>query len=109
MIAYNFLSVLTLLPTEAGGRKKPVFSHYRPSFSFNTKQFFSGEVVFVNVAELRPGETTMAEIKLLPSRHIRHNLKSGDTFAISEGNKIVGTGVIRRIDNKEEVELSEKA
>ena len=103
MIVYNFLTTLSLLPTEAGGRKKSVFSHYRPSFSFNTKQHFSGEVVFVQVEELHPGETAMAEVRLLPSRYIRHNLKSGDTFAISEGNKIVGTGVIRRIDKKEEV------
>lgn len=97
LIAYNFIAILTLLPTENGGRKRPVFDSYRPSFSFSSKNLISGEISFPHCDILVPGSTAIANIKLLPSRHIRQNLKSGDSFTILEGNKLVGTGVIQNI------------
>ena len=102
-ITYNFTATLSLFPTENGGRKKPVYDHYRPSFSFSTAKHFSGEVSFPMLTELKPGGTATAFIKLLPSRHIRHNLKSGDAFTILEGDKIVGTGVIQQIESENKV------
>jgi len=51
-IAYNFTAILSLLPTKEGGRKKPVMNHYRPSFSFGSKQHFSGEIVFIDADEI---------------------------------------------------------
>jgi elongation factor Tu len=94
--AYKFTAILTLLPTENGGRRKPVYDHYRPSFSFSSKNHISGEISFPDNEFLEPGSTASADI-LLPSRHIRQNLKSGDSFTILEGNKLVGTGVIKVI------------
>ena len=38
---------------------------------------------------------------MMPSSHIRQSLKEGDTFSILEGNKIVGTGIIREVKKKE--------
>src|SRR5579872_3823518 len=102
-IAYNFTAILSLFPTENGGRKKPVYNHYRPSFVFSTHQHFSGEISFVNRQELQPGETANVVVKLLPSRHIRQNLKSGDSFTIVEGDKIVGSGVIQRIEQENKI------
>jgi translation elongation factor EF-Tu-like GTPase len=96
-IAYNFTAILTLLPTQNGGRKRPVFDNYRPSFSFSSKNLISGEISFPEKDQVDPGTTAIAHIKLLPSKIIRHNLKSGDSFTILEGNKLVGTGVIKDI------------
>jgi len=103
LTTYNFTAILSLLPTENGGRKKSVYDHYRPSFSFNTLNHISGEVSFPDIDELKPGGTTTAMIKLLPSKHIRQNLKSGDAFTILEGEKIVGTGIIQQIQNAKKV------
>ena len=97
-IAYNFTATLSLLPTDQGGRKKPVFNHYRPSFSFGSKQHYSGEIIFSSVNELQPLHTATAQIKLLPSKHISEHLKPGVTFKIFEGQKIVGIGLISSID-----------
>ncbi len=95
--AYNFTATVTLIPTENGGRKKPVYDHYRPAFSFSTKNSISGEIIFPDLNELLPGSTAIANVKLLPSKHIRQNLKSGDAFTILEGTKLIGTGVIKQI------------
>lgn len=97
---YNFTATFSLFPTENGGRKNPVYNYYKPSFSFNSANQVSGEVSFPELEELSPGDTTTAYIKLLPSKHIRQNLKKGDSFTILEGLKIVGAGVIQRIDNR---------
>ena len=100
LTSYNFTATLSLFPTENGGRKTPVYNHYRPSFAFNSVNQFSGEVSFPELDELSPGGTTVAYVKLLPSKHIRHNLKAGDSFTILEGAKIIGTGVIQNIEEE---------
>lgn len=96
-IAYNFIATITLLPTGQGGRKKPVFTGYRPSFAFNTEKHYSGEIRLIDRIELRPGQTSKVHIKLLPAKTIRKNLKATDAFSITEGNKTVGIGVIEEV------------
>ncbi len=98
--------MLSLFPTQDGGRKKPVYNYYKPSFSFNTQQHFSGEMSLVNKQELNPGDTAIALIKLLPSRHIRQNRKSGDAFTILEGDRIIGTGVIQKIEIENKIPIT---
>lgn len=100
LITYNFTATVTLFPTGNGGRKKPVFNHYRPSFSFNTLNHVSGEMSFPDKGELRPGGTAIADVKLLPSKHIRTNLKAGDSFTMLEGDKVIGTGVISKVKHE---------
>ena len=99
-IAYNFTAELSLLSTSSGGRKKPVYNHYRPSFSFGSKQHFSGEIIFPDLNELQPGNSAIATVKLLPSRNISENLKAGAMFKILEGEKVVGMGIINSIDDE---------
>ena len=94
---YNLTAIISLLPTELGGRKKSVATGYRPSFSFNSQQHYSGEISLVNPPELNPGDSGMAIIKLLPARTIRKNLKPKDAFTISEGNKTIGSGIIEAV------------
>lgn len=100
---YNFTALLSMLPTEQGGRKRPVYSHYRPAFSFSTVNQFSGEISFDDREELKPGSTATVEVKLLPSRHIPQKLKNGDAFTILEGDKVVGTGVIQHIKDEHRI------
>lgn len=100
---YNFTAMVALFPTENGGRKSPVYDHYRPSFGFNSANQFSGEVSFPDMGVLKPGGTANAVIKLLPSRHIRQHLKTGDSFTILEGDKVVGTGVIQAIQQEKQL------
>jgi translation elongation factor EF-Tu-like GTPase len=102
-IEYDFTAMISLFPTENGGRKRPVYSHYRPSFSFNTKMHFCGEILFLNKEEVMPGDIAVASVRLLPARYIRRNLKSGDAFTILEGSNIVGSGVIQNIEKNKEV------
>jgi translation elongation factor EF-Tu-like GTPase len=103
---YNFTALLSLLPTGNGGRKRPVYNHYRPSFSFSTANQFSGEIAFVDQEELKPGGTAKIEVKLLPSRYVPLKLKGGDSFTIMEGNKVVGTGVIQEIRDERRIPAS---
>ncbi len=103
---YNFTALLSLLPTENGGRKRPVYDHYRPSFSFNTSNVFSGEISFIGLEELKPGRTASVKVQLLPSRYVPVNLKGGDSFTIMEGEKIVGTGVIQEINDEHRIPRS---
>ncbi len=99
--SYDFTAMVALFPTEYGGRKRPVYSHYRPGFSFNTKMQFCGEMSFLNKEEVMPGDTALASVKMLPARYIRRNLKRGDAFTILEGDHIVGSGVIQSIELNE--------
>jgi elongation factor Tu len=98
-LAYNLKATITLFPTEQGGRKKPVYTGYRPSFAFNTEKHYSGEIKLIARKELQPGQTSKAYIKLLPAKTIRKNLKPADAFSINEGNKTIGSGVIEEVDH----------
>lgn len=94
---YTFEATITLLPSENGGRRKPVFNGYRPSFAFNTLQHYSGEIRLIGRTQLNPGETTRAKIKLLPAKTIRKNIRAADSFTINEGGRVVGTGGIQKV------------
>jgi translation elongation factor EF-Tu-like GTPase len=94
---YDIKAIITLFPTDQGGRKGPVRTGYRPSFSFNTEKYYCGEIRLIARKELQPGQTTKAYIKLLPAKTIRKNLKPADAFRITEGNKTIGSGIIEEV------------
>ena len=93
-ITYDLTAKISLFPTEMGGRKKSVASGYKPSFSFNSLQHYTGEIHLINITELKPGYTGLAVIKLLPARTIRKNLKPNAALTITEGSKTIGSGII---------------
>jgi elongation factor Tu len=95
---YNLKAIITLFPTDQGGRKNPVYTGYRPSFAFNTEKYYSGEIRLIARKELQPGQTSKAYIRLLPAKTIRKNLKPADAFRITEGNKTIGSGIIEKVD-----------
>ena len=95
---YDIRAIITLLPTDQGGRKGPVRTGYRPSFAFNTEKYYCGEIRLIARKELQPGQTSKAFIRMLPAKTIRKNLKAADAFRITEGTKTVGIGVIEKVD-----------
>jgi translation elongation factor EF-Tu-like GTPase len=95
---YNIRAIITLFPTDQGGREKPVYTGYRPSFAFNTERYYCGDIRLIARKELQPGQTSKAFIRLLPAKTIRKNLKPADAFRITEGTKTVGTGVIEKVE-----------
>ena len=96
-ITYNLKATVSLLPTAFGGRENPVQSGYKPSFGFNTANHYCGQIDLLEVDTLLPGETGSVEIKLLPAKTLRKNLKEFDAFCITEGNKPVGTGYLTEV------------
>ncbi|HEY4965316.1 MAG TPA: hypothetical protein VII28_02910, partial [Puia sp.] len=93
-----FRARIALFSTEMGGRKNPVYNGYRPSFGFNTANYYSGQIRLIGKKILRPGRSSFVKIDLLPARTIRKNLKPNDSFIIAEGNKIIGTGVLEKVE-----------
>ncbi len=95
-ITYSLSAKISLLPTELGGRKKPIQTGYKPAFAFNSSNHYSGEIRLVGRKELNPGDSGSVVIRLLPARTIRKTLKANDAFIIAEGSKTIGTGIIEK-------------
>jgi len=95
---YTLIANITLLDSVEGGRKKPVYTGYRPSFIFKSSQHYSGEITLLGKKLLNPGETTRVEIKLLPTSSLKR-LKPMEAFTISEGTKKIGDGIINEVSS----------
>lgn len=100
-ILYDIEVFIRLTPTERGGRKKPIYNGYKPSFTFDSQKHFSGEIHLLDKRELMPGESAHALVKLLPALNIKPDLRIGDNFSIFEGSKLVGLGDVENIVKKE--------
>ncbi len=96
-----------LTPSE-GGRKSGVASGYRGQFFYDGNDY-DGFQLFPDFAPgtfVQLGEEVRAFVQFLQSRweevH-RHRLQLGKTFEIREGDRIVGTGIVTRleVDEKE--------
>ncbi len=98
---YTINAIISLLPTENGGRKNSIYNNFKPNFSFHTKRIYCGEIKLNNKEELKPGESAEVIIRLLPARTIPKNLTINDSFIISEGAKVIGTGVIKELMKQE--------
>ncbi len=82
-----------VLSKEEGGRKTPFFSGYRPQFYFRTTDV-TGAVKLLGDAEMcMPGDNVKLEVELIKPVA----LNDGSRFAIREGGRTVGSGVITKI------------
>ena len=96
----DFISVLSYLKTEDGGRKTPATSGYRPQVKFEfDKMQTSGQQTFIDKKTVYPGDTVEAAIKILSTAHFHGRLKEGMAFEFREGPKLIGHGVIKYILN----------
>ena len=82
-----------ILKKEEGGRHTPFFSKYRPQFYFRTTDV-TGEVVLEKGTEMvMPGDDAKFTVKLITPIAMNDKLN----FAIREGGKTVGAGVVTKI------------
>lgn len=96
----DFIAILKYRTTEEGGRSTPAKSGYRPTIKFTfDKMLTSGMQTFLNKVEVHPGDTVEASIKILSEPHFRGRLEEGMEFIFTEGNRIIGTGIIQKIIN----------
>ena len=82
-----------VLKKEEGGRHTPFFSKYRPQFYFRTTDV-TGEVELPSGTEMvMPGDDAKFKVKLITPIAMSEKLN----FAIREGGKTVGAGVVTKI------------
>ncbi|HVX48301.1 MAG TPA: elongation factor Tu [Candidatus Saccharimonadales bacterium] len=90
----EFDSEVYILTKEEGGRHTPFFKGYKPQFYFRTTDV-TGEVELPADKEMvMPGDTVTFKVKLLAPIAMEQGLR----FAIREGGRTVGAGVVTKID-----------
>jgi elongation factor Tu len=91
---HRFNGEVYVLTAEEGGRKSPFFTGYRPQFYFRTTDV-TGTIKLLGGAEMcMPGDNVQMEVELLNTSIA---MEEGMRFAIREGGKTVGAGVVTKI------------
>ena len=89
----KFLSEVYVLSREEGGRHTPFFSGYRPQFFIRTMDV-TGEIQLPEGVEMvMPGDNIRMQVNL----QVPVALEAGSHFAIREGGRTVGAGVVTKI------------
>ena len=89
----HFKSQVYVLKKEEGGRHTPFFPGYRPQFYFRTTDVTGVITLPEGVEMVMPGDNIDMEIKLITPIAIEEGLR----FAIREGGRTVGAGVVASI------------
>jgi len=82
-----------VLKAEEGGRKTPFFNGYRPQFYFRTTDVTGGVKLLGGAEMCMPGDNVKLEVDLQKSIA----MDEGSRFAIREGGRTVGSGVVTKI------------
>ena len=89
----KFKAEAYILTKEEGGRHTPFFSNYRPQFYFRTTDV-TGTIKLPEGTEMvMPGDNITMEIDLITPIAMDEGLR----FAIREGGKTVGAGVVAKV------------
>ena len=89
----KFTAKITVLSKEEGGRHTPFFSNYRPQFYFRTTDVTGACVLPDGVEMVMPGDNIKMTVTLIAPIAMDEGLK----FAIREGGRTVGAGVVSKI------------
>jgi elongation factor Tu len=90
----EFDSEVYILTKEEGGRHTPFFKGYKPQFYFRTTDV-TGEVTLPEKTEMvMPGDNITFKVKLIQPIAMEEGLR----FAIREGGKTVGAGVVTKVN-----------
>jgi len=89
----HFTSQVYVLKKEEGGRHTPFFNGYRPQFYFRTTDVTGTIKLPEGVEMVMPGDNVQMEITLITPIAIEEGLR----FAIREGGRTVGSGVVTKI------------
>tara|TARA_S200000501_G_C20771534_1_gene720804 strand:- start:493 stop:1266 length:774 start_codon:yes stop_codon:yes gene_type:complete len=89
----NFTGEIYVLSKDEGGRHTPFFSNYRPQFYFRTTDV-TGAIELPEGKEMvMPGDNVSISVKLINPIAMEEGLR----FAIREGGRTVGAGVVSKI------------
>jgi elongation factor Tu len=89
----QFMAEVYVLKKDEGGRHTPFFNGYRPQFYFRTTDV-TGNVKLAEGTEMvMPGDNTNVEVNLISPIACEEGLR----FAIREGGRTVGAGVVTKI------------
>jgi elongation factor Tu len=89
----KFTGEVYILTKEEGGRHTPFFSGYRPQFYFRTTDVTGAAKLLGGAEMVMPGDNVSMEIELQAPIAMEEKLR----FAIREGGKTVGSGVVTKI------------
>ena len=89
----KFVGHVYVLTEKEGGRKKPFFAGYRPQFYFRTTDVTGTIELPEGVEMCRPGDNVDMTVELITPIACEEGLR----FAIREGGRTVGSGVVSKI------------
>jgi elongation factor Tu len=89
----NFKAEAYVLTKEEGGRHTPFFTNYRPQFYFRTTDVTGVVKLPEGVEMVMPGDNVSMEVELIAPIAMDEGLR----FAIREGGRTVGAGVVAKI------------
>ena len=89
----EFEAEIYVLSKEEGGRHTPFFSNYRPQFYFRTTDVTGACALPEGVEMVMPGDNIKMTVTLISPIAMEEGLK----FAIREGGRTVGAGVVAKI------------
>ena len=89
----HFKGEVCVLKKEEGGRHTPFFSGYKPQFYFRTTDVTGDIALPEGVEMVMPGDNSTFEVKLI----VPVALEPGLRFAVREGGRTVGAGVVTEI------------
>ena len=78
---------------EEGGRHTPFFNNYRPQFYFRTTDVTGAVELAKDKEMVMPGDNVQITVKLIAPIAMEEGLR----FAIREGGRTVGAGVVAKI------------
>jgi len=89
----HFTSEVYVLSKDEGGRHTPFFNNYRPQFYFRTTDVTGAITLPEGVEMVMPGDNIQMTVKLINPIAMEEGLR----FAIREGGRTVGSGVVAKI------------
>ncbi len=89
----NFTAEIYVLKKEEGGRHTPFFKGYKPQFYIRTTDVTGDVTLAEGIEMVMPGDTVKITVKLVTPVA----LEESQRFAIREGGKTVGAGVVTKI------------
>jgi len=89
----KFESEVYVLKKEEGGRHKPFFAGYRPQFYFRTTDVTGSIQLPEGVEMVMPGDNVNMAVELIQPIAMQEGLR----FAIREGGRTVGAGVVAKV------------
>jgi elongation factor Tu len=89
----HFTAEIYVLSKEEGGRHTPFFNNYRPQFYFRTTDVTGAVELAKDKEMVMPGDNVAITVKLINPIAMEEGLR----FAIREGGRTVGAGVVAKI------------